>query len=151
MRISSWTELAGGLLMAAIGIFFFVGSLGMRMGTAQKMGPAYFPMVLSVLLLAVAAAILLRCVRIEGGTFDMAWRPFAFVSAGLLVFGLTLGTLGLIPAIVLTVVVSGFADPDNRIAGTLALGVSCAVAAWLIFRVGLHLPMPAFRGIPWIL
>ena len=39
-----------GALFVATGLFFFVQSLGLEIGTAFKMGPGYFPLVLSGIL-----------------------------------------------------------------------------------------------------
>jgi hypothetical protein len=72
-----------------------------------------------------------------------------WVSASLVAFGLAFTWLGLVPAIILTVVIAAAADRTSRPLSAVLLGVGFAIGAWLIFRVGLNLPMPAFRGLLW--
>ena len=62
------SDLAAGLVFIAIAAAFAWAALDVRMGTLLRMGPGYFPLVLSVLLAALGALMLLRGARLwEGG------------------------------------------------------------------------------------
>ena len=51
------TDLAAGLLLMAIAAFFGWQTLDLEIGTSLRMGPGYFPMVLSGLLFVLGALV----------------------------------------------------------------------------------------------
>ena len=137
-------DLLGGLLMGAIGLYFLVGAFGMRIGTARAMGPGYLPLALGIIMLGLAVLIFLRGLQPGERVEPIAWRPLIWVSVSVLAFGLGFIWLGLIPAIALTVLTASLADRTSGIFGAIVVAVVLGVSAWLIFSVGLGLPMPAF-------
>ena len=40
-------DIGAGLIFIAIGLLFGLGSIGLEIGTALRMGPGYFPLVLA--------------------------------------------------------------------------------------------------------
>ena len=94
------SDLAAGLVFIAIAAAFAWAALDVRMGTLLRMGPGYFPLVLSVLLAALGALMLLRGARRpaapagpgqgQGPSFRVAWRPLLLVCGSALFFALTL-------------------------------------------------------------
>src|SRR5690606_7565267 len=82
------TELAAGLLIAAIGLVVLLASLPLDMGTARAMGPGFVPVSMGIVLLLLAAGI----VFVEGRRDEVdrpripAVRPLVFIPAAIIVF-----------------------------------------------------------------
>ena len=60
MKINNGKDFWAGLMFAGTGVFFMIASRAFPMGTAVRMGPAYFPTVLGGLLVVLGLAIVLR-------------------------------------------------------------------------------------------
>lgn len=138
-----------GLLLIAIAAVFALGLMRLPIGTAFRMGPGYFPMVLTILLTALGGAILVNGLRVEGSPASaVSLRALIFIALPVVFFGLTVRGLGLVPSLGITVLATTFAvrdwNPVLAISTTLAL-VGASVA---IFVVGLGLPLSLFG--PWL-
>ncbi len=140
-------DLIGGALFAAVGVYFLWGGLGLRFGEAARMGPGYVPVLLSIILIALSCVTLFRAFRPSEPVYiRIAWRPVLAVAGGVVAFGLGFWKLGLIPAICASVLVAALGDPRSRLFSAILVAAFLAISSWLIFRVGLGLSMPAFRG-----
>lgn len=125
---------------------FLLASLRYPIGTARQMGPAYFPMVVAGFGLIIAVLLFIRAVRVpQTGGELVSWRPMISVFAAIAVFALGLATLGLLPAVAATIIVSALADRHSRPLETALLAIGFSIASWLIFSVLLRLPFPLFR------
>lgn len=136
-----WT----GLIFIAFGIAFLLVARDYPMGSARRMGPSYFPTILSVLLMLIGLGATVRSFVTRGtpvGSF--ALKPLVLVTLGTVVFGLLVRDAGLVAAVVLLVMISAFASIHFtwRAAGLLAIGL--AVFCVLIFVYGLGLSIPIF-------
>src|SRR5512140_1628395 len=60
MKINNGKDFWAGLMFSATGVFFMIASRACPMGTAVRMGPAYFPTVLGGILVVLGLAILVR-------------------------------------------------------------------------------------------
>ena len=116
MRIRSPRDFWAGLVFIAIAAAFIWLASGYRYGTAQRMGPGFFP-ICGRGLPRPARARRSRCAR----SCSTGPRSTASVCASLLVtlaavvlFGVVLTYLGLVAAIVVLVVVGALADPAAR-------------------------------------
>jgi hypothetical protein len=143
--IARWTTATGGLLFLGLGLFFVTGALDLDLGTARRMGPGYFPLMLGALVSVLAAAVIVQAFlrRDENGRPDL--RSFAAVSAGVLAFAMVTPNFGMIPAAFLSVLVSSFADSRMGFAEKFLLAVGVAGAVWVIFILALQLPFETFR------
>src|SRR5204863_8083399 len=80
------------------------GILELPIGTAFRMGPGYFPMLLCGLLSGLGFAILLAGVLVEGEPIrSFAWRGLLSIVLPVVFFGATLKGLGFVPSLGLTV------------------------------------------------
>lgn len=142
MRLRNQKDLCAGLLFVAIGaVVVFVAS-GYPIGSAMRMGPGYFPVLLGGILVVLGAAI--------GGhalwTGDPAplppvrLRPLLLVTLSILVFALMLERFGLVPAIAATVLASCLGGHEFRWLEVAVLAAILAAASVLIFHLGLGLP-----------
>jgi len=145
-----WADALAGALFILFGLLFGVQSLGLEMGTAFRMGPGYFPLVLSGVLTGFGVLVLLNALKSEGGAGmgTFAWRGIAFILPAPVFFGLTVRGLGFVPAIFLTTLISGMASFRMRLHWALVLAVAVTVFSTLVFSYALGLPFRRFG--PWL-
>jgi putative tricarboxylic transport membrane protein len=149
LSIKSPKDFYCGLLLIAIAAIFALGLFDLPIGSAFRMGPGYYPLVLTILLAALGLAILVNGLRITGtaiGAFPM--RSVLIITLPIVFFGLTLRGLGLVPALAITVFATTFAsrpwNPWVALTTTLFLVAGCVA----IFVYGLGLPFSLFG--PWV-
>lgn len=139
-----------GLLFVAFGGFLALLSLRYPLGTAMRMGPGYFPLVLSVVVTLLGVAILVRALALawgpDHGMEPLALRPLAAVGGGILAFAAVLGSLGLILSTFALVGLSGLAHRESGVREQLILGASLSAFAAVVFVIGLGLPLPLLPG-----
>jgi hypothetical protein len=143
--IRSSKDFLTGVIYMAIGsgavLIAFLGDYGI--GTALRMGPAYFPLVLSFLLIFIGFISLARSFIQPGtpiGTFTVKGLLLVVVST--ILFGLLVKGAGLIVALPLLVLVSSYASRPFRWGPALALAAGLTVFCSLIFLKGLGVPLP---------
>ena len=73
---------------------------------------------------------------------DFQFRPLAVISVGIALFGLTIDRLGILAAIVILIIVCGFASPITRFRENVALAVCLAAASAVISVKLLGLAIP---------
>lgn len=145
-----WTDALAGLILIACGLLFGVQSLGLEIGTAFRMGPGYFPLVLSAILILLGLAITASAIHDRGseGIGTLAWRGVFFILPAPIFFGLTVRGLGFVPAIFLTTLIAALASLKMRLHWAFLLAVGVTVFATLVFSYGLGLPFRRFG--PWL-
>lgn len=119
-----------------------------EMGSAGRMGPAYFPTVLGGLLALIGAASLLRSFFRQGEPIGrLYWRELALVLVAVLLFGFLVRDAGLIPATLVLIMISSYAGQKFNLAKSIALAIGASLFAVGLFVKLLGLPMPMFG--PW--
>src|SRR5438105_13760986 len=77
MKIRSQKDFWSGLMFIGSGLFFALWAMTFyQMGTAVRMGPAYFPTVLGLLLTVLGAAVLLQSLAMEPAGDSAVHTPF---------------------------------------------------------------------------
>ena len=99
-------DLGAGLLFIIIGVAGVYFGQDLTYGSALRMGPGYFPTIISYLILALGAVVGLRAIVIAGPSIEpVQYRPLLLVIASILVFGALIDRFGLaISAVALTLV-----------------------------------------------
>ncbi|MFQ1702887.1 tripartite tricarboxylate transporter TctB family protein [Loktanella agnita] len=136
---------SGGVLLAA-GLVISFFAWGYPTGSVNQMGPGFIPQTIGVLISLLAIAIIvvdLRGPALERPT-TLQWRGLCFVSASIVIFALLVERAGLLPSMFLAVGVSMFADDQAKPLTVLIYAIVAAGLGWLLFLVGLELPIPAF-------
>jgi putative tricarboxylic transport membrane protein len=130
-------------------IYLFVGSGALiisrdyDMGTAVKMGPAYFPTILSVLLMGIGVISVLRSFLKSGTPIGVvAWKGLLLIVASTLLFGVIVRGAGLLLALPLLVIGSALASTRFSWKTSLIEAVGITVFCILIFLKGLGVPLP---------
>ena len=136
-------------LFIFFGAFFALQSLSLEIGTALRMGPGYFPLVLAIVLILLGAIILVQAIRVEGEPIGpMAWRGMLFILPAPIFFGLTVRGLGFVPSIFLTALIAAFASGRMKPLTALVLSAGLTLFSVLVFSYALGLPFQRFG--PWL-
>lgn len=140
--------LAGLVFIALAGIFGWQAQL-LPMGSSVRMGPGYFPMVLSGLMGFLGLVVLISGLRHKGsGPTGIAWRGLILLTLGSLCFGFFMRPLGFLPTLALTVFICTLASKKFHIVTALAITGVMVVFSWAVFIWGLGLPIQLIG--PWL-
>jgi hypothetical protein len=157
MKIGHPKNFWGGVLFALIGGLFALIAKGVpgiaimsgySMGTPARMGPAFFPFWLGVILFALGVIIAIGGFRAPEGQADSAfpkyhWKPIFYVLGSVVMFGLILKWVGMLIAGILLVIVASMGNPEGyKMRTVLFLAVGLVTFCALVFVWGLKLPIP---------
>jgi len=143
MKIKSPKDFWAGLMFIGIGLFFLIVARNYQMGSAVRMGPAYFPTVLGGIMAVLGAIIFFQGLVTNGPKVPtLSFRPIFFISLGLLLFGYLLKPIGFILSIAVLVFVSAFGGHEFKAKEVAILSVVLVVFSVLAFVKGLTLPFP---------
>jgi hypothetical protein len=146
-RVKSPQDLGAGIVFIAIGLAGAYFGKDLAFGSAGQMGPGYFPAILSWIIVAVGAFLVIRALAVEGPPIEpVQLRPLGVIIAAILVFGLLIGAAGLAIAAVLLTVLSACARRDAKLGEAVLLGVGLALFSVIVFVYGLSQPLPAWWG-----
>lgn len=136
-------------------IFLFVGLSAVyigqdyTMGTAGRMGPAYFPTILGALLSCIGLIAVIRsCVRSGEAVGKFYIREIILILSAVILFGVLMRGAGLVPAVLVLVLLSAYASPKFTWVPSLLIAVGLAVFSVVVFVKLLGLPMPILG--PWL-
>ena len=110
-----------------------------------RMGPAFFPFWLGVILFALGVLIAIVGLRHKGPAESFPvfhWKPNFYVLGAVVLFGIILKAVGMLIAGVVLVVIACIGSPDFRLKRSLVLGVVLSIFCALVFVFGLKLPIP---------
>ena len=153
MRIKSQKDFFAGLLYLVVGGGFAIGSFNYTIGSAARMGPGYFPLLVGCLLAILGAIIMFRALVVETIDGDpigkWAWKPLVFIVLANMLFGITLGgipsldvpALGVMIGIIILTLVAAYAGPEFKLKEVIILAIVLAVGSWMVFIWGLNLQM----------
>src|SRR4030095_2251365 len=92
--------LAGLLFIFIGGVGLYVG-MGYTFGSFDRMGPGFFPRILSGILIGFGVVILLRGLRSKAKVMGRwGWLPLVLLTAALVAFGWLMEHAGMLPALV---------------------------------------------------
>jgi len=137
-------DLVGGVLIALTGLFVGYSAVGFGIGNASRMGPGYMLLMIAAGMTIIGAAMAAGSIRYIDPLPKVAWRPLITVTLGMSAFALLLNPFGLVPAVMLLVGLSALGDPEAKPFSTLILAACVAAGMWVVFVVGLRIPLPAF-------
>jgi hypothetical protein len=136
-----------GVMLIAIGAGALFIARDYRFGSALRMGPGFFPTILSVILIAFGVCITAVSLRsgekIKG---HLSLRAFLLLPLSLLLFGVLMDLAGFIPALAVLVFVSAASGKEFKATEVLMLTTVLTVASVALFIWGLGLPYPLIKG-----
>jgi hypothetical protein len=146
VKIPLSTDLLSGLGLIGLGGFALGYGWRYAFGTAARMGPGFYPRLVSLALIAIGAALVVRSLvrnADELGTIEL--RPVALVLLSTVLFAFLIERAGLVASTVLLTVLARLADEDFRPAEVLLLCLVLVLFSSAVFWYGLALP---FRLLP---
>ena len=142
-RMFQRQDILGGLLLVGLGVAGLVFGAPLAMGTPRRMGPGFFPTILSWLLIGLGGIVAVGgAMRAGAMASRIAWRPLILITAAVGAFGALIDRAGLLLATVAVVALSAFAGRDARPAEVAALAVTMAVCTAVLFVYALGQPLP---------
>jgi len=152
MKIRNAKDFWSGVMFIAFGLFFAGFARQYDMGTAARMGPAYFPTALGLLLMVIGVLISFKGIRSEaedghGHVDKFHFKPLILVLGAVVAFGVLLRPAGLIVALAALIFVSSLGSGEFKLKEILplAIGLCLLVLAVFIWGLGLTIPvLPAF-------
>ena len=131
-----------GVMFFALGVLFIIWSREYQFGSAQRMGPGYFPTILGFLMAFLGIVVAVPALSKKSPVVHVekiGWRGLIIVLGAVLLYALTLLRLGFVVSLVLLMVISAMASSEfnwkETIISTLVLGVF----SYLAFVKGLNL------------
>ncbi len=136
-----------GLIFIAFGLAAVILAREYPMGSATKMGPAYFPTVLGGLLTLIGLIAVIRSLlHISSIPHDpigrFAIKEGLLVLAATVLFGILVRGAGMVVAIALLVGVSAYASNKFRWGSAVAMAVGLTLFCILVFIKALGVPLP---------
>ena len=147
MRLRNQQDFWAGVMFTLIGGAFAVFSLSYEVGSAARMGPGYFPLLLGILLALLGLIIGWRSFAASHPPSRLAptgWREILLILGSVALFGATLSTLGMVISIVLLILVASFASHEFTWKGTILSILVLLVMSYFVFVKGLELQFPVW-------
>lgn len=146
MKTRDYQDLIGGGLLIVVGLFAALYAQQYETGTLARMGPGFFPTSLGILLAILGGFIFVPALFRQGVMPEVQWRNLILVMGGIIAFALTLRTLGLIVACIVTVIITSLADRETTWRLRLVLSVVIMLMTVGIFKIGLGMVIPLWWG-----
>ena len=137
-----------GLLLIAIGTGAMAIARNYPFGTALRMGPGYFPVVLGGLLV-VFGLYLLGSGLHGSARIESPWslRALAILPLSLILFGLLVERAGFIPAMMVLILGSASASTQFKFGEILLFATGLTALSVVVFIWALGLPYPLVTGL----
>ena len=147
LKIRSMKDFSAGLMFIGIGGLFAIGANQYPMGTAVRMGPAYFPSILGWGTVALGLFVFVESFLVDDeAPAAVAWRPLILVIGSVCAFAALINTGGLITATVVQIILSALGGHEFKWKEAIISAVLLSVSVWAIFDKALGLP---FKLFPW--
>jgi hypothetical protein len=134
-----------GLMLIAIGAAAVFIARDYAFGTALRMGPGFFPIVLGGILILFGVYMLANGLR-EGEKIEGSWslRALVILPLSLVLFGVLMERAGFVPAMLVLIFGSATASTEFRVVEALLFSVGLTALSVAVFVWALGLPYPLF-------
>lgn len=145
MKIRDQKNFWSGVMFIAFGAFFVGWAQQYDMGTAARMGPAFFPTMLGGIMFVLGVIVMIEGLAVEHA--DGKIEPFNFkalilVLGAVIAFGLLLRPAGLIVALFVLIGVSAFGSHEFKLRDILLLSIGLSLLVYGVFIYGLSMTIP---------
>lgn len=132
------------LLIGAAGVYF---GRDLAFGSAAKMGPGFFPIILSCIVILIGVVVGLQALAFDGPRITPSnWRPIVVILSSIASVGWLIERIGLAITVVALTFVTAAARPGIDLKETLVLALSLSAFAVAVFVYALEQPMPVWWG-----
>jgi hypothetical protein len=148
LTLANNKDVWAGLLLIAIGAAAIFVARSYPFGTALRMGPGFFPVVLGGLLIVFGLAVLAIGLR-KGESMTGSWslRALIILPLSLILFGLLMEYAGFVPAMLVLIVGSATASTEFRFLEVLLFAAGLTALSVAVFVWALGLPYPLIVGL----
>lgn len=140
-------DFLAGLMLIGVGAVAMFISRDYPMGSALRMGPGYFPMVLGGIMVAFGIVVIIQGLRsqekVQG---NWSLRALFVLPLATVVFGVLMEEAGFIPALVVLIFISAAAGDQFKWIEVLVMAIALTAACVGLFIYGLGLPYPLLKG-----
>ena len=134
-----WT----GLLYIFFGASAIIIARDYNMGTAVRMGPAFFPTILGAVLAVIGAIAVIRSFIAPGTPIGgFSFKGLVLVTLSVVVFGFLVRGAGLAVALPLLVIISAYGSTRFQWRTTLIMAAGLTIFCALVFVKSLGIPLP---------
>jgi hypothetical protein len=142
-----YEDAIAGLALMALAAFVLWYGRNYPVGSLKNMGPGWFPRTMCFIVLGLGLVLVASNLRkrldIPDEPDELRLRPITFVAGSGIVFGLTLESVGLLPAVLIMIVISGLAVSGRSarewILTIIGLEAMTLAMFWLV-----SIPIPLF-------
>lgn len=143
MRIMMGVDRLAGLVFILLGAVFLWLGVDFGFGSMLRMGPGFFPVILSGLLIAAGFVISGKSLVADEAVKMPRVGPMARVLGAMVIFAAFMQPLGSYLTLPVVVLLAASASPAFRWRSALPLAAGLTLCSDLIFRVALGLPLHA--------
>jgi hypothetical protein len=148
MHIRAPKDFWSGIMFLGFAATALLTARGYALGSAGRMGPGYFPMMLALVLALVGVTLVGRSFVISGeAVARLHPLPLMTIALGVVLFGLLIEPFGLVIALAIATLMACLAGGQRRPLEIAALCVAMAVFSVGLFVFALRLPLPIWPSI----
>jgi putative tricarboxylic transport membrane protein len=142
MRIRAPKDFWAGVMFCGFAVVAILAARGYSLGSAGRMGPGYFPLLLGFVLGGLGVVLIARSVVLDGEPLPRfhLW-PLLVIAVAVCLFGALIEPTGLIVSLAVLTALSAWAGPEFRLPETLALAFALIVFSIGVFVYALGLPL----------
>jgi hypothetical protein len=140
-------DVASGAFFVVVGLFYgFTAWNTLPLGMMLNMGPGYFPLVLSALLVILGLAVVMRGFATQSASpfGKVPWRGVLFLTLATLFFATFFRQVGMPPSVFVSTFLASLSSPQIKPVTAAFISLCLALFCVLVFSYGLDLPAPIF-------
>lgn len=145
MLVRNRVNFAAGALYVLLGAGFVIGGLDLKFGTPARMGPGFFPIATSVILIGIGLAVIAGALRPHAEQTSLErWDFFrlAMILGSVVLFAAIIPYAGLFVSIAVMVMISSMASDEFSWKSALLNTACLAIFGSVLFIYGLGLQLP---------
>jgi hypothetical protein len=144
-RVKDQRDFWSGVLFVAFGCAGLWIGRNYPAGTLVRMGPGFFPLMMSIALVGIGGLLLARSLVVVGEPLErIALWPQLLILGSIVAFGLLIERVGLAVAVVAVAIISGIAAQGLRWFELVALALTMSAVSVALFVYALGQPIPVW-------
>jgi hypothetical protein len=146
--IRSPKNFAVGAIFIGLAAVFAISAMSLNIGTAGRMGPGYFPLMLAAALALLGLVLVVVGLRVPGDMPGRAnVRAIVLVGLAVAVFAFGVRPLGLVPTVFASSFLFSLAGREFSLVSATVAALVLALGSWVLFVLGLRMHWAAFGTI----
>ena len=142
LKIRNQKDFWSAVMFVIFGLLFIFWSTDYQFGTAQRMGPGYFPTVLGALLVVLGMFVGWPAVKPhaeETIVEPIGWRGLTVILGAVILYGVLLPRVGFVISMAVLVILSAMASREFTWKAALLSTIVLGVGSYIVFVKGLDL------------